>query len=99
MVALNSGPAALQSAGQELRLLLRAQLQELGFISASSTVGDAHSLFDSGVLDSLRLMELVSRLEARFGIQVSPDDLAPENFDSLVGMADYLRRQLDHRPV
>lgn len=35
------------------------------------------------VLDSLAITELVSFLEARFGIRVSDDDLLPENFKTI----------------
>jgi acyl carrier protein len=40
-------------------------------------------LLASDTLDSLAIVELVSFLEARFGIQVSDDDLVPENFKTI----------------
>jgi acyl carrier protein len=83
----------------EIALLLREQLQQLKFMPANSALGDQQSLFDAGVLDSLRLMELVARLESRLGINVAPDDLAPENFESIDSMTGYLRGQLDRKIV
>ena len=82
----------------DLALQLREQLRELGFMPAGASGGDEQSLFDSGVLDSLRLMELVARLEARYGIKVEADDLIPDNFETILGMASYLRGRLDRRP-
>jgi acyl carrier protein len=35
------------------------------------------------ILDSLAIVELVSFLEAKFGIQVADDDLVPENFRTI----------------
>ncbi len=35
------------------------------------------------ILDSLAIVELVSFLEATFGIQVADDDLVPENFRTI----------------
>ena len=82
----------------DLGLQLREQLRELGFMPVGASDGDEQSLFDSGVLDSLRLMELVARLEARYGIKVEADDLIPDNFETILGMASYLRGRLDRRP-
>jgi len=37
-------------------------------------------------LQSLELVELVVRLEADFGIQIAPEQLAPENFGSVAAV-------------
>jgi len=76
---------------------IRAQLTELGFIPPGSPIGDGQSLFDARILDSLRLMELVTRLEAKFGIRVGQDDLTPDNFDSIAEMSRYIGEQLGNR--
>jgi acyl carrier protein len=79
-----------QDSSPELVSHVRTQLIELGFMSANSAVGNCQSLFDAGVLDSLRLMELIPRLEAGYGFQVAVDDLGPENFDTIASMSRYL---------
>ncbi len=48
------------------------------------------SLFDSGVLDSFALPDMVSAIEQEFGIQVPDADLNPRKFDSLTRIADYV---------
>ena len=48
------------------------------------------SLFESGVLDSFKLPDLVSALEQEFSIQVSDTDLRPRNFESLARIEEYL---------
>jgi len=48
------------------------------------------SLFDSGVLDSFALPELVSRLESEFGISIPDADLAPRKFESIARIEAYL---------
>ena len=35
------------------------------------------------LLDSLDIIELVSMLEEEYGIQISPDDIVPENFTNV----------------
>ncbi len=62
---------------------VRTQLLALGLLDAESRVTDTESLMDAGVLDSLRLMDLVPELEKTFGITVEAEDLTPENFDSI----------------
>jgi acyl carrier protein len=48
------------------------------------------SLFDSGVLDSFALPDMVSALEKEFSIAVPDADLNPRKFDSLSRIADYI---------
>lgn len=59
-----------------------------GFIAEKITLGGEkiardEDLLAGDILDSLAIVELVSFLEARFGIQVSDDDLMPENFKTI----------------
>ncbi len=48
------------------------------------------SLFESGVLDSFALPDMVSALEKEFGITVPDADLNPRKFDSVTRIADYI---------
>jgi acyl carrier protein len=49
------------------------------------------SLLESGILDSLSLLQLVVFLEERFGITIGDADLLPANFDSIDSICAYLR--------
>ena len=48
------------------------------------------SLFESGVLDSFALPDMVSALEKEFGVKVPDSDLNPRKFDSLSRIESYL---------
>ncbi|MEO8024885.1 MAG: phosphopantetheine-binding protein [Bryobacteraceae bacterium] len=48
------------------------------------------SLFESGVLDSFALTDLVSALETEFGITVPDSDLNPRKFESLAKIEAYI---------
>jgi acyl carrier protein len=48
------------------------------------------SLFESGLLDSFSLTDLVSELEAEFSIRVPDADLTPRKFDSIARIQAYL---------
>jgi len=51
---------------------------------------DEESLFESGLLDSFALPDLVSALEQEFSIKVPDRDLNPRKFDSVARMEAYL---------
>jgi acyl carrier protein len=48
------------------------------------------SLFESGLLDSFALPDLVSALETEFAIKVPDRDLNPRKFDSIARIETYL---------
>lgn len=58
---------------------------------AQLPLADDASLLESGILDSLSLLQLVVFLEERFGITVGDTDLLPENFASVQTICAYLR--------
>ena len=52
---------------------------------------DEESLFESGLLDSFALPDLVSALEQEFSIKVPDRDLNPRKFDSIARIDTYLQ--------
>jgi acyl carrier protein len=61
-----------------------------------SHVGRDESLIGSGVIDSVRWLQLVSFIEKRYRITVEDDELAPETFDSINNISAYVvRKQAD----
>jgi len=54
-------------------------------------------LLETGVLDSLKLAELLSHLESRFGTRISVEDLEVDNFRSISRMAAFLQRRATAR--
>ena len=51
---------------------------------------DSESLFESGLLDSFALPDLVSAIEEEFSIKVPDRDLNPRKFDSVAHIETYL---------
>ena len=47
-------------------------------------------LLESGILDSVAVMELVVWSEDHFQIGIDPDDLVPENFQTLKSIAEFI---------
>jgi methoxymalonate biosynthesis acyl carrier protein len=54
-------------------------------------------LFESGVLDSLHLVELVFQLELQFHVRISLDELDLENFRSIERITVMLVSRNGHR--
>lgn len=48
------------------------------------------SLFESGLLDSFALTDVVSAIEEEFSIKVPDADLTPRKFDSIARMEAYI---------
>lgn len=48
------------------------------------------SLFDSGMLDSFALADVVAALEKEFAVKIPDADLNPRKFDTLARIDDYL---------
>jgi acyl carrier protein len=51
---------------------------------------DSESLFESGLLDSFALPDLVAAIEEEFSIKVPDRDLNPRKFDSVARIEAYL---------
>ncbi len=51
---------------------------------------DELSLLDSGIVDSLGVLDLVGFIEEQFGIECQDDDLVPENFDSIGALTRFV---------
>jgi acyl carrier protein len=47
-------------------------------------------LFDSGIIDSFALADLVSALEKEFSVSVPDSDLNPRKFDTIERIESYL---------
>ncbi len=59
-----------------------------------TTLDPRAAFFDTGVLDSLSLLDFVSHIERRYQIPVPGPDIAPENFGSLAAVVAYLHARL-----
>lgn len=48
-------------------------------------------LLESGLIDSLGAMRLIAFMEESFDIQVPPEDMVIENFESVKAMSNYIQ--------
>ena len=55
------------------------------------TIGADESLFDSGLLDSFALVDLVAAIEQQFKVKIPDSDLNPRKFSSILRIQEYLK--------
>ena len=70
--------------------LRRFILSDLLFGQPDARVPDDCDLFEEGLLDSLGLMRLVAHLEETYRIVVTDEDLVPEHFGTVGGLARFV---------
>lgn len=63
------------------------------FASEDREPAASESLFDSGLLDSFALPQMVNALEEAFHIKIPDSDLNPRQFESLDRIESYLDRR------
>lgn len=56
---------------------------------------DEDALLDTGVVDSLGILEIVDFLTETFRIDVTDEDLNPENFGSIAKLAAFVRTKTE----
>ncbi|MCO5050834.1 MAG: acyl carrier protein [Verrucomicrobiae bacterium] len=77
---------------------LKAQIKKfitenMLFSGEGFTHADDTSLLEAGIIDSIGVMELVTFVGNTFKINVPPEDILPDNFDSVQKLSDYIRRK------
>lgn len=65
--------------------LLKAEFSDIDFETSAA-------LIDEGILDSIRLVELISLISVEFGVMIPYDEIVPENFNSIGAMAAMIER-------
>ena len=53
-------------------------------------VKDDDSLLTTGIIDSLKMVELLTFIEKSYGITVDDDELSPENFETVNSIIEFL---------
>lgn len=75
---------------EELKnFLVKARL-----IKSSQRIDENESLIESGIIDSLGIVELIEYMEDTYGIVVGEEDLVPENFDTLAAIQALISKRI-----
>lgn len=64
-------------------------------IKADADFETCETLIDDGILDSFDILSIVSELCEAYGIEISPVDIVPENFNSASALLQMVKRLQD----
>ena len=59
-------------------------------------VKDNEAIISSGLIDSLAVLKLISKMEQKLGIRIPLDDLQPDDFDTVEIALKTLKRVAEH---
>jgi len=62
-------------------------------LARKTDIAEATPLLETGAIDSLGVLDLVRFLEQNFGVQLSDDDLTPENFATIHSISNLIRQK------
>lgn len=70
---------------EQLLKLLKEIKKDIDFENATDLV-------DEGILDSLEIVTIITSIEAVFGVEIDPDDIDPDNFQSAEAMWEMIQK-------
>jgi acyl carrier protein len=67
-------------------------------LARKRSVANNDNLLESGIIDSLGVLELVTFFQQEFSVAAADEDLTPENFQNIECMARFVERSLELQP-
>ncbi len=67
------------------------------YYAEDNPIADEDSFLETGVIDSMGVMELVAFVQTEFGVEVAQHDIVVENFDSIRKLANFVKLKLGRR--
>jgi acyl carrier protein len=64
------------------------------YFTEDNFIADDVSFLETGVIDSMGVMELVAFVQSEFSVEVAQAEVVVENFDSIHKLANFVRRKL-----
>jgi|HubBroStandDraft_6_1064221.scaffolds.fasta_scaffold985383_2 acyl carrier protein len=99
MVIEKADGARVKMAENHVNIQIRKFVLDKFPLARKQQIKDSDPLLESGVLDSLGVLDLVSFVEQEFSVHVADDELVPENFHSIETLASYVQRKTNERLV
>jgi len=83
----------LRSREEDVRDRIRGFVLETFPLARHNPPGDADPLLESGLVDSLGILELVNFITEEFAVAVTDEDLQPENFNTIESLVRFVRER------
>jgi acyl carrier protein len=78
----------------EIRSQVRVFVERQFPLTQRAPLGDNESLIESGIIDSMGVLDLVTFIESDFEIVISDEDVVSANFDSIATIASFIEEKL-----
>jgi acyl carrier protein len=62
------------------------------------SLSDTASFMESGILDSVGILQIIHFLEERYRIKLADEEIIAENLDSILNLASLIERKLNGKP-
>jgi len=69
---------------------LKEFLYEEHLAEEFSNLSNEESLLKLGIIDSVKMLDLIMFIEQNYNIKVDEDDMTPDNFDTIDAIVDYI---------
>ena len=79
---------------EDLKSQIRSFIVDNFLFGDDDGLDDQISFLDSGIVDSMGILEIVNFISEEFQVTVADEDLLPENLDSIDNIANYLSSRL-----
>lgn len=65
----------------------------------AGSLRDDTSFLDSGIIDSTGMLEMIMFVENTYGVKIEPEEMVPENLDSINRVVQFVKRKLANAPA
>ena len=80
----------MNMAGNHVSIQIRNFILDKFPLARKQQIKDSDPLLESGVLDSLGVLDLVTFVEQEFSVHVADEELVPENFQTIDRIAAFV---------
>jgi acyl carrier protein len=78
----------------DIESTLKKYIHDEILVGSSDPLGNDDSLIDSGIIDSLSLLRLMSFIEKQFNIQIDDQEVVGDNFQTINVMKSFIEGKL-----
>lgn len=69
------------------------------FQKGIENIGDDDALLETGIIDSMGILQFVDYLEAQYSIEIDDEEIVPDNFETIASVASLVNRKLGKNPA
>ena len=74
--------------------IIKTLATEMSYEGITYELNEDTDLIESGIIDSLMMVELVTKLEEMYEIDMEVDELVPDNFRTIIKIRDMISRAM-----